>query len=77
MKLFNRGGEGNIVSPSEAKESLGRTSFRRVGSDHTGNRSDETAWKAEGKIDRELAQKQRDAEIAAEFDNYVPPQSRR
>jgi len=46
-----RSGEGPVLSPYEAKENLGRTSFRRPTKNHTGFRSDETAYRAGIKLD--------------------------
>lgn len=69
-----RGGEGGIVSSDEAKEGLGRTSFRRPRKGHTGGRSDETAWKAEQNVDAVLnstKEAQRQAKLAQIRENIA------
>lgn len=58
-----------------AKEAGMGRSF--VTKEHEGQTGRPTEFGAESRIDNELAKKQRDKEIAAEFDNYEPPQSRR
>ncbi len=46
-----RGGEGRIVSSTEAKLSMGR-SFQRVAPDHIGERSMPTEWEASKRLER-------------------------
>lgn len=53
---------------------MGRSFVTR---EHEGQRGDPTANAAESRIDRELAKQKREAEEAAEWDNYMPPASRR
>ncbi|KKR03110.1 MAG: hypothetical protein UT26_C0009G0029 [Microgenomates group bacterium GW2011_GWC1_39_12] len=45
-----RAGDGPVVSGAAAKQTLGRTTFRRVGRHHLGNRADPTVWTAENRI---------------------------
>lgn len=47
----DRPGEGRIVSSTDAKEGLGRTSFQRVAKDHVGERSNPTEWIASRRLE--------------------------
>lgn len=71
--MFGRG--KHQPGRNAAKEAGMGRSF--VTTEHEGQRGDPTANEAGNRVDRELARKQREAEEAAEWNNYVPPQSRR